>query len=585
MQLRSANGRNGNSSVRVLHLEEECGDQETVRRMLAEAGLHCEITAVANRAEFVKSVGEKPWDLILAAYALPAFDGSAALKIARHKAPGTPFIFVTGTKGEDVAVETLKNGATDYVLKQKLSRLSPAVLRALSERPEILTSEKDQQYLRWSKERVSFLAYHDLLTSLPNRAFLMEHLPSMIAGADRHKEKLALLFLNLDQFKNINDSLGHSVGDLVLQQIAERLKICSRRQDIVVHLGGNEFVVAVGGIKDCSEAAVAAERIRQTVAAEIQVQGYSLSLACSIGISLFPEHGADPEGLMREANLALYGAKENGRSNWRFFTPDLQAKAQERLTLESGLRRAIERGELFVEYQPQVNLATGRIIGSEALLRWRHPEMGLVPPNAFIPVAEKCGEIVPIGEWVLRTACAQAGKWQHQGVASLPVAVNVSAVQFRQQSFPDTVESVLCDTGLDPSLLELELTESLLLANSDVVDSVMQRLREMGVNLAIDDFGSGYCGLNYLRQFQFCKLKIDRVFVQALGTDSCDDAITAAIIEVARILQMNVIAECAETEEQIRFLREHGCDEVQGFYFSKPLSPGNFAERVLSQRN
>ena len=427
--------------------------------------------------------------------------------------------------------------------------------------------------------------YHDVLTGLPNRAFLLEHLPSMLAGADRHNEKVALLFLNLDHFKNINDSLGHASGDVVLKKVAERLEKCSRKQDVLIRLGADEFVTALGGIRDGAEAAVAAERIRKVVAEEFRVEGYSLSTTCSIGISLFPEHGTDPESLLKEADLALCCAKENGRSCWRFFTPDLNAKALERMTLENGLRHAIASGQFFIEYQPQVNLATGRIVGSEALLRWRHPELGLVPPNTFIPVAEKCGEIVRIGEWVLREACAQARQWQEQGVACLPVAVNVSAVQFRQQSFPDTVKNVLRDTGLDAGMLELELTESLLLADADVVPSVLERLREMGVNLAIDDFGSGYCGLNYLRQFQFCKLKIDRVFVQALGQSSYDDAITAAIIGVARILKMKVIAECAETEGQVHFLREHGCDEVQGYYFSKPLSADNFAERVRSQCN
>ena len=264
--------------------------------------------------------------------------------------------------------------------------------------------------LRKSKERADFLVYHDVLTGLPNRAFLLAHLPSMLAGADRHNEKVALLFLNLDHFKNINDSLGHASGDLVLKKVAERLEKCSRKQDVLIRLGADEFVTALGGITDGAEAAVAAERIRKIVAEEFRVEGYSLSTTCSIGISLFPEHGTDAESLLQEADLALCCAKENGRSCWRFFTPDLNAKALERMTLENGLRHAIASGQFFIEYQPQVNLATGRIIGSEALLRWRHPELGLVPPNTFIPVAEKCGEIVRIGEWVLREACAQADR-------------------------------------------------------------------------------------------------------------------------------------------------------------------------------
>jgi len=393
---------------------------------------------------------------------------------------------------------------------------------------------------------------------------------------------MALLFVDLDGFKFINDSLGHSIGDLVLREAAERMKQVSREPDIVLRLGGDEFLIALTGIRDSSDAAVAAERIKTIIADEMLIRGHSLSVTCSIGISIFPDDGADGESLVKCADLALYSAKDNGRNTWQFFTQDMNSKAVERLSLEHGLRHAIEKNQLYIEYQPQLELATGRIVGSEALLRWRHPAMGVVPPATFIPVAENCGEIHRIGEWVLRTACAQARKWHDEGINMLPIAVNVSAIQFRQKSFVQNIKNVLCETGLVPHMLELELTESLLLSNSNVMASVMKELTETGVRLAIDDFGVGYCGLSYLKDFQFSKLKIDGAFVQSIGQNSVGSSIAAAIIGMAKILGMRVLAECAETEEQFLFLREQNCDELQGYYFSRPLSADSFADLVRS---
>ena len=314
-----------------------------------------------------------------------------------------------------------------------------------------------------AEERVQFLAYHDALTGLPNRALLHDRLAKALASARRHGEKVALLFLDLDRFKIINDSLGHSIGDLLLQEVAERLKQSARAQDTVARIGGDEFLIALTAVKDIPDAAVAAERIMDAMTAEFVVQGHSFSVSCSIGLSIFPEHGADSETLIKNADAAMYCAKEIGRNNLRFFTEDMNAQVVERLTLEHSLRLALERQELFLVYQPQMNIGTGKIIGLEALLRWQHPELGLVPPDKFIGVAENSGLILPIGEWVLRSACSQARKWQDEGLPALPVAVNVSAVQFRQEGFRELIGRVLRETGLDSQYLELELTESLLL--------------------------------------------------------------------------------------------------------------------------
>ncbi len=434
-----------------------------------------------------------------------------------------------------------------------------------------------------AEKQVQFLAYYDALTGLPNRTLLQDRLAKALAGARRRKDKVALLFLDLDKFKDINDSLGHSVGDLVLKEVAERLKKWAREQDTVARLGGDEFLIVLTSVKDIPDAAVAAGRLMDTLTAEFVVQGYSLGTSCSLGISIFPEHGTDCETLIKNADAAMYSAKEIGGKNFRFFTTDMNAQAVERLALESGMRLALDRKELFLVYQPQMNIATGKIIGLEALLRWQHPELGLVPPDKFIRIAENSGLIVPIGEWVLRTACVQARKWQDEGLLAVPVAVNVSAVQFRQPDFCERIGRVLSETGLASQYLELELTESLLLSNADTRLSVLQDLRAMGLTLAIDDFGTGYSSLSYLKYFPVSKLKIDRSFIRDVAVNPDDAAITTAIISMAKSLSLKVIAEGVEDEAQMSFLRAHQCDEIQGYYFSKPLAVDKVADKLRGE--
>ena len=433
-----------------------------------------------------------------------------------------------------------------------------------------------------AEERVQFLAYYDALTGLPNRALLQDRLSKALASARRRKEKVAILFLDLDRFKDINDSLGHSLGDLLLQNVAERLKRCAREQDTVARLGGDEFLIVLTNVKEIADASVAAERFMDAMTAGFVIQGHSLSISCSVGISMFPEHGTDSEILIKNADAAMYRAKESGRNNFRFFTEDMNAQGVKRLTLENGLRLALEKRELFLVYQPQVDIVSGKIIGLEALLRWQHPTLGLVPPDKFIRIAENCGLIVSIGEWVLRTACSQARKWQDEGIPAVSVAVNVSAVQFRQGGFCELIRRVLHETGLAPQYLELELTEGLLLANADVTFSVLQELKAMGLKLSIDDFGTGYSSLSYLKRFPVSKLKIDRSFVQDVAVNPDDAAITSAIIGMAKSLHLKVIAEGVETEVQMSFLRAHQCDEIQGYYFSRPLAVDKVTDKLRS---
>jgi diguanylate cyclase (GGDEF)-like protein/PAS domain S-box-containing protein len=431
-----------------------------------------------------------------------------------------------------------------------------------------------------AERQVQYHAYYDALTRLPNRTLLQDRLSNALARARRQKDKVALLFLDLDRFKFVNDSLGHSMGDLLLQEVAERFKRWAREQDTVARLGGDEFLIMLTQVKDVADAAVAAGRLMNAMTAEFVVQGHSLSIGCSVGISIFPEHGADCETLIKNADAAMYSAKADGRNNFRFFTEDMNAQAVERLTLESSLRSALAKEQLFLMYQPQMDIATGKITGLEALLRWQHPELGLIPPDKFIRIAENCGLIVPIGEWVLRTACCQARKWQEEGLPAVSVAVNVSAIQFRQEDFCETIRKVLKETCLAPEYLELELTESLLLANADVMLSVVEELKAMGLTLAIDDFGTGYSSFSYLKRYRVGKLKIDRVFIRDVAVNPDDAAITTAIISMAKSLRLKVIAEGVETEEQMSFLRAHQCDEIQGYYFSKPLAVDKVADKL-----
>jgi len=421
-----------------------------------------------------------------------------------------------------------------------------------------------------AEQRVQFLAFFDSLTNLPNRALVQDRLSKAIATARRQREKLGVLHLDIDNFKIINDCLGHSQGDELLRCIAQRLEGSSRDEDTVARLGGDEFLISLGPINSAEDAAVVAERIANELKPAFSINGHVLNVTCSIGISIFPDHGEDAETLIKNADAAMYASKSSGRNTFRFFSEAMTEQAVERLQLGNSMRGAIERDELFLVFQPEFNLKTGAISCWEALARWKHPEFGLVPPDKFIPIAEANGAIVSIGEWVLRTACLHARAW-HDAGNEIPVAVNVSAVQFRQIGFCDLVKRVLDETGLDPRHLELEITESLLLATEDMRVEVMSQLKAYGVKLAIDDFGTGYSSLSYLKQLPVSKLKIDRSFIHDLHRTGNEEAITAAIIHMAKCLNLTVTAEGVENQNQLQLLRDNGCDDVQGFLFSKPL--------------
>ncbi|MGH9690485.1 MAG: putative bifunctional diguanylate cyclase/phosphodiesterase [Candidatus Acidiferrales bacterium] len=426
--------------------------------------------------------------------------------------------------------------------------------------------------------QMSELAQHDFLTGLPNRAYLNDRIAQAITAAHRHNSKFAVLFLDLDHFKHINDSLGHPIGDTLLQSVSKRLVSCVRASDTVSRQGGDEFVVLLSEVAHAKNAALCAQKLLTMLKAPNFIGHHGLEISASIGISIYPDDGMDPETLIKTADTAMYQAKEHGRNNYKFFEQQMAIRAVERQSIEEDLRGALERQEFVLQYQPKIDLQTGTITGAEALIRWLHPRRGLVSPVMFVPVAEDSGLILPIGMWVRREACKQARAWQNAGLPALPIAVNISVVEFRDQNFLESIRAILKETRLDPGCLELELTESVLMQHAEATTSVLQQLKAMGVQLAVDDFGTGYSSLSYLRRFPIDALKIDRSFVNEITSNPDDATIVSAVISMGRSLKQRVIAEGVETREQLAFLQNQQCAEGQGYYFSQPVFPQEFAK-------
>ena len=438
------------------------------------------------------------------------------------------------------------------------------------------------EYIK-KEEKLNYLAYHDVLTGLPGRTLFHDRLVQAVTNAHRHGDKLGVLFIDLDNFKNINDSLGHHAGDMLLKQVAALFTACMREGDTVARLGGDEFVVILASMASEDEAWMVSQKILKLMTEPFTIEAHELFVTCSIGIALYPKDGEDAKALLQSADGALYLAKNKGRNNAQFCTAEMNAKALERLTLENGLRQAINRQEFLLHYQPRVDLISGEITGMEALVRWQHPVQGLLYPTKFIPVAEESGLIVPLGEWVLRTACEQNKAWQLAGLKPVGIAVNLSARQFKQQDLVERVSRILKETELDPSYLELELTESMVMQNVEAAITTLNQFKAIGVKLSIDDFGIGYSSLNYLKHFPIGYLKIDQSFVRDITTSRDDAIIAKIIISMAHDLGLRVIAEGVETEEQKSFLCLHCCDEMQGYFFSMPIPAEEF-EILLKKR-
>lgn len=672
--------------LRVLLIEDVETDAELNLRALKRAGIVYEAQRVDRQADFEQALEAFVPQVILSDFALPGFDGLSALQIARQRNPEIPFIFVSGNLGEEKAIQSLQQGATDYVIKGNLVRLAPAVQRALQgaeqyraqrdaeerlklmasalentaegvmitdnaqrvvfvnrgycaitghseteligrkaphlEAGENLTAAQSQfwdslnatglwrgefQHRRKNGEaypalvsvsavldtagtaqhhvsvfndihqfkqieqRLEFLAHHDVLTALPNRGLLQERVREALVRAHRHGALVAMLYIDLDRFKNVNDSLGHTIGDQLLKAVGERLTACVRECDTVARIGGDEFAIVLEEIMEVRNAARVAQKLINVLARPYAVADLELFSSASIGISCYPADGADAETLLKHADAALYRAKERGRNSYEFFSSEMTVRAVETLVMVNDLRQAAERDEFVLHYQPVIHLESKRVTRVEALIRWQHPRLGMILPNDFVRLAEETGLIGAITEWVLKEACKQAKRWQDAGVPACKIAVNLSARQLRGRDIAERIAAILAETGLEARWLELELTESVMMHDPKASQILLQELHDMGIGIAIDDFGVGYSSLSYLKRFPIDNLKIDKSFIDDIPTAPDDCAITQTIIAMAKSLKLVVIAEGVENEAQHAFLKASGCAEAQGYLFSKPL--------------
>ncbi|HLS85232.1 MAG TPA: EAL domain-containing protein [Burkholderiales bacterium] len=572
----------------VLLIEDNPGDARLIREMLAEAPAVSSPSPPTGSLFTVRcaerlsqgldllsaaSKGGAAPALVLLDLSLPdSFGLETFAKVYAHS-PGVPIIVLTGNDDQTVALSAVKGGAQDYLVK---SRLEPELLlRAM----QYAIERKRYQV------QLEHQANYDSLTGLPNRNLLHDRMGQAVY-AQRQPRAMAVVFIDLDNFKFVNDSLGHGAGDRLLKGMAERLRTVLREGDTVARLGGDEFVLILNDQGGEESIYRALQRITAAVSRPMDVDGHELTVTCSAGVSLYPQDGRDVDTLLRNADAAMYRAKEHGRNNVQFYTAEMNARVSERVALETALRRALERRELALHYQRKIDLRTGGHAGAEALLRWNHPEWGLLRPDRFIALAEETGLIVPIGEWVLREACLQARAWRDAGLEPGRVSVNLSPRQFRQEGLVRAVSRVIEETGIEPREVEFEITESTVMHNVQKAIATLHGLKSLGVELSVDDFGTGYSSLAYLKDFPIDTLKIDRSFVRDIGRGRAEDdagdegVIAQAVISLGHALHLKVIAEGVETEEQLAFLRRHGCDEVQGFYFGEPVAPAAF-ERLL----
>ena len=553
--------------LHVLLIEDNPGDALLFRSLVDDTGPRAlwleHVSTLHAGLERLQRAG---FDAIITDLHLPDSDGIETLRELVAAAPDVPLVVLSHCDDDPFALELLRHGAQDYLIKGQSD--GPLILKTI--RYAIERKESDQHF--------AFLSHYDKLTGLANRELFRDRLHQAMSRAERAGKLVALLFLDLDRFKSVNDTLGHLAGDELLVEVAARLKTCVRKSDTIARLGGDEFTVILEGLDAPVDAEIVCRKIIKSLEAPLLLRNHEIYVTTSIGVTFFPTDDNDLNGLLRNADAAMYRAKEEGRNKFHLFTADLSARAVKRLGIESALRHAVERQEFHLCYQPKVSVHTGEILGAEALLRWENPQHGLVSPVDFIPVAEETGLIVQIGEWVLRRACADIRKWHAAGFDHVSVAVNLSARQFRHGELTDIVRRALKDSGIAPRQLELEITESLLMDDTEASQIALNELKALGTSIYLDDFGTGYSSLAYLKKFPIDGLKIDRSFIRDLPGDPDDEAITQAILALSQALRLNVVAEGVENEAQLDFLRRQGCEVVQGFLFSRPLLFDGFLE-------
>ncbi len=560
-----------NRHLRLLHIEDSEDDALLILRELRRGGYEVTFERVENAAALANALAEKTWDIILSDYSLPGFSGTHALQALKQSGLDLPFIFVSGAVGEDMAVALMKAGAHDYIMKENLKRLVPAVTRELRD-----AAERTER--RRAEEKIQYLAYHDQVTGLPNYAMFQERLEAAIQSALADKNRFAVCILKIHRFNEINGTLGYDTSDILLEQLAQRLRPLLSESDMLACLKGSEFGVFTPQTRDEGDGVELVQSLHGALEDPFILEGLKLGIQATFGIAVFPDHGTSGVALIQRARRALIAARKSFRG-YAIYKPEHEQAKPKQLALLGELRKAIISNELFLLYQPKINLQHGEVSGVETLVRWKHPEFGITPPDQFIPEAEQTGLIMPLTLWVLHEALLQCKSWEQEG-RTLKVAVNLSAINLESEELLDQIAGLLKSQGVAPSLLELEVTESALMANPQRTMEQIRRLKEIGLSVSIDDFGTGYSSLAYLTRLPADTLKIEKLFVMNMLARQEDSVIVRTIIALAHSLGLKVVAEGVENLETRQMLAKLGCDEGQGYYFSRPLPAAELTTRL-----
>lgn len=566
----------GFRTIKVLMVEDNEDDVFLLNAQLSARGLETYSERVDSAHELARALEEREWDLVISDHAMPGFDSASALEVLRRSGRDIPFIIYSGKISDHMAFSAMRNGVADYVQKGNIARLVPVIERELR-------GVETRRAVQTADARIHALAFFDTLSALPNQTLLRAQIDDWLDTARRSTEArhATLIVIDIDRFLRINTSFGYDAGNVVLREVVSRLIERAGQGAMIARLSGDRFCVFAPSCTTRDDARLFAYRLLDAFASPVIKDGLELFLTASLGVAMTPGDGSEAQSLIMNAEAAMSSAKRAGGNGLSFYAHEMSASSAEKLVLETHLRHSVQRGELFLNYQPILNGVTGRTSGVEALLRWRHPQRGIIPPDRFIPLADESGLIVEIGAWVMREACLQGRKWHEQGMQDLSMSVNVSAVQFAQPRLLETVRTTLEDTGFPAEKLVLEITESVLMKDAETTIGMLKALKNMGVRISMDDFGTGYSSLSYLKRFPIDIVKIDKSFVRDINDDEDDAAIIRVIISLARSLRLTTVAEGVETPEQLGFLRREQCDRFQGYFFSRPVEADLLSKRIM----